>query len=130
MSDIDDPLAPGDVETADLGTVLGDLAGELSELAERCRLLQETISALLDKVDHPDLGAEIHMLQDIDRIQQTLSDLAAILAVAHPAGCGRPVHRDAIGDAVRLESLRQRLGLSNDPDGHRPPFDDTDVTWL
>lgn len=119
-----------DTETVQLSVLLHDLSDELNQLAGQCASLQETISTLLGKVNHPDLGAEIHMLQDVDRVQQTLSDIAGILNATHPASCGISVRREAIGGAILLESLRQRLGLSNDPLVTADDPDDTDITWL
>ncbi len=116
-------------ESIGLGRLLADISEETARLAEQCGQLQWSISALLDTLDHPDLGAEIHMLQDVDRIQQTLQDLAAILAMARTGTAGARLIRNDIGSAIRLESLRQRLGLSNASPSDPGP-DASDVTWL
>ncbi len=129
-------MAKGPASTAALadGTVcldalLSALAAEIALLAEHCGTLQGSISALLGTVNHPDLGAEIHMLQDVDRFQQTLVDLAAILsAVRTPSAAA--VSKDQVGAVIRLESLRQRLGLSDDLPGEPGPSTGSDVTWL
>ncbi|MCB1356340.1 MAG: hypothetical protein KDK53_07565 [Maritimibacter sp.] len=117
-------------ELVGLDAVLIELSKESSRLAEQCGSIQWSISAMLDLVDHPDLGAEIHMLQDVDRIQQTLADIADILMVAGGHTRGAPVRKAEIGAAIRLESLRQRLGLSEalaeDPRAEAA----SDVTWL
>lgn len=113
-----------------LSDLMADVSGELAGLAERCSLLQWTISSLLDRLDHPDLGAEIHMLQDVDRIQQTLADLASVLAAARADAGHITCRQDALCRVIRLESLRTRLGLSGEkPDKAHEP-DETDVTWL
>ncbi len=117
-------------QTADLGRILGDLSTEVAHLGERCAAFQWAISALLDKVDHPDLGAEIHMLQDIDRVQQTLTDIAAILGVSHTFATRNPIQNQELWPAIRLESLRQRLGLSNGVPRTIADTDAADVTWF
>lgn len=124
-----DPSA-ADGTLVDLGTIMDDVSFELATLSEKCTLLQWSLSSLLDQVHHPDLGAEIHMLQDVDRIQQTLNDIASILAVTRSAANGIPCHRDQIGKAIRLESLRQRLGLSRAPTDPDLTPDDTGITWF
>lgn len=124
------PHLNADGSTVDLGAILNDLSLELASLSEKCTLLQWSISSLLDQVDHPDLGAEIHMLQDVDRIQQTLTDISSILATARSAADGISCDRDDIGKSIRLESLRQRLGLSFDPSDPESALDDSEITWL
>lgn len=113
-----------------LDEVLGEISKEAGRLAEQCGVIQWSISAMLDLVDHPDLGAEIHMLQDIDRIQQTLVDIASILAATRTRMPGQTVDRDGVLASVRLESLRQRLGLSPGPAAERPAEDPSEITWL
>lgn len=125
----DEPL--GDDLT--LGPILADISGELTQAAQSCSALQWSISALLEKVNHPDLAAEIHMLQDIDRLQQTLADLASMLQVGATASTETPVSRHDLGSTVKLESLRQRLGIARGPlpgDFLAPDSDDDDITWL
>lgn len=117
---------------ADLLDLLVRMVREIDQIATGCTALQWSISSLLDKVDHPDLAEEIHMLQDIDRMQQTLVDIAAILGVvAVPVGTVR-LPQAEIDAVIKLESLRERLwdvaAVSNQRDdrGDRLP----DVTWL
>ena len=115
----------------DLGRTLFQVSAEITEAAGHCTALQASISTLLDKLDHPDLGAEIHMLQEVDRLQQTLADIAGLLDVAARAGDGRHIPRDAAGRALRLESLRRRFGWSGGDDGSDPVGNDPfDVDWL
>jgi len=120
----------GGADTVELNTLLAEISRESIGLSEQCGMIQWSISAMLEIVDHPDLGAEIHMLQDIDRIQQTLADIAAILLATGDHANGAPILRDAIGAAVRLESLRQRLGLSEHLSGDTAAADISDITWL
>lgn len=118
------------VTTVGLGEILVELSRESHRLAEQCGSIQRSLSAILDIVHHPDLGAEIQVLQNIDRIQQTLSDVSAILAIAGGYANGAQIHKDEIGAAVRLDRLRLSLGLSEDS-----PEDDLqpkgcDITWF
>lgn len=119
-----------DEDAVSLADLLADMSGELANMGERCSVLQWSISSLLDRVDHPDLGAEIHMLQDVDRIHQTLNDLSAILAAARPGAEGVAIGRAGIDRAIRLESLRTRLGLSGDRGDTSHDPDETGVAWL
>lgn len=128
-SDADRALAAGDRSEV-LAGVLGELAQETARLAEQCGLIQWSISKLLDTFDHPDLGAEIHMIQDIDRIHQTLEDVASVLAVAVLSAEGAPIRRVDFSSAIQLESLRQRMGLSNAPPAAVPTDDNAEITWL
>ncbi|GGD31474.1 hypothetical protein [Sinisalibacter lacisalsi] len=116
MNDLQGHTDPG----ADLGATLARLSTELERAAMSCAGLQHAMSSLLAKLDHPDLGEEIHMLQDVDRLQQSLEDVSRILAVAAPAGRGRDLDLAAAGQAIRLESLRARLGWGADPDQAAP----------
>ena len=113
-----------------LADFLLEISRESIRLAEQCGTIQWSISAMLEIVDHPDLGAEIHMLQDIDRIQQTLSDIAAILAVTGAHADSGPILKTEIGSAVRLDSLRQRLGLSEDLASGGYASGEPDITWF
>lgn len=121
-------------DTADdmigLDAILSEISKESLRLSEQCGTIQWSISAILDRVDHPDLGAEIHMLQDVDRIQQTLADIATILGVACDRARGAPVRKGDISAAIRLESLRQRLGLSDEITGMHDAEATSDITWL
>ena len=112
-----------------LSAILGEVALEIDRLAEQCRTIQWSISTMLERVNHPDLRAEIHMLQDVDRIQQTLADAAAILAVVCANADEGSIRKADIFAAIRLESLRQRLGFSDPLPGDTPP-ETADVTWL
>jgi hypothetical protein len=114
----------------DLAEILMRLVGEVDTSAETCAKLQWSISTILEKVHHPDLGAEIHMLQDVDRLQQTLFDIASILRVAAEASPSHPLNEQEVNESIRLESLRHRLGLSETLPGVSPPEDENDITWF
>lgn len=117
-------------DTVGLDALLAEMSRESLRLSEQCGTIQWSISAILDLVDHPDLGAEIHMLQDVDRIQQTLADIAEILAVACVQTRGAPVRKGDLNAAIRLESLRQRLGLSDAIKEAPEAGANSDITWL
>lgn len=124
-----------DIDTVAFGDLLENLARELHDASQSCVALQWSISALLDKVNHPDLAAEIHMLQDIDRLQQTLDDLSAALRVGASVSGQSRVSRLEAGQSIRLDSLRQRLGLANapllvSPGADQEASDEDDITWL
>lgn len=114
----------------DLGAVLLRLAVELRDSATHLTALQWSISTLLEKVHHPDLAEEIHMLQDIDRLQQTLADVAAVIDAAAVLPSPVAIPRDPVCSAIRLESLRARLDLAGDDRDHPRDSGETDVTWL
>jgi len=118
------------ISTMEQNEVLLAISRESHQLADQCVAIQLSISAILEIVHRPDLGAEIHMLQDIDRIQQTLSDVAAILQVMGRHAKGPPIGKDEIGSVIRLESLGQRLGLSAPSTGELTASEPSDITWL
>jgi hypothetical protein len=122
-------------DEVDLSETLARVATELDNTAAACTALQWSISTLLDKVHHPDLAEEIHMLQDIDRMQQTLVDIAAVVRVAANVPDRIALSRTAVHSAIRLESLRGRIGLAVisdnlNMDAPEPLCGETDVTWL
>ena len=115
-----------------IGHLLGRSSEELANSVRACTELQWVISRLLEKSDHPDLVTEMHVLQDIDRLQQTLADLACLLETA---ACENPDQRfDASSalQAMRLPSLRERMF---GPDPSAPTQNEgrdtsNDITWL
>lgn len=118
--------------TLKLSDLLGRMETELESAALKCTDLQVSISALLEKLHHPDLGEEIHMLQEIDRMQQTLVDIASVLRVASKTPQPTPISELAVGAAIRLESFRARIGLGQATLPNPPDTEDgeTEVTWL
>lgn len=118
--------------TLELASLLAHLVCELNDTATRCTALQWSIASLLDKVHHPDLAEEIHMLQDIDRLQQTLLDIAAVLQVASEIPDEIALSRDAVAMAIKLESFRGRIGLGSplDADASCSFGDESGITWL
>lgn len=116
--------------TVGLGELLLEISRESHRLAEQCGSIQRSLSSILDIAHHVGLGAEIQMLQDIDRIQQTLSDVSALLGIASGHANGAQIHKDEIGAAVRLDRLRLRLGLSEDSPGNDLQPKASDITWF
>jgi hypothetical protein len=123
---------PSAADHPEMTDLLASLVREIDEIAVGCTALQWSISSLLDKVDHPDLAEEIHMLQDIDRMQQTLVDIAAVLGVVSGPVATVRLPQGEIDAVIKLESLRQRLwdapAASEQHDEHGNPM--TDITWL
>ncbi len=67
------------------------------------------VSSLLDKTDHPDLVAEFHMLQDLDRLHQVLADLACLLNEIGRNSQEWTSDSMALASHLKLASLRHRL---------------------
>ncbi len=121
-----------DQETCQIDDVLLAISGELLESAKRCTEIQWVISDLLERAHHPNLSAEMLVLQDIDRIQQTLQDIARVLhATAEPTE-GLSCSQEKLIQNLKLDSLRSRIFHGgNDSDTDRPSTDESsDITWL
>lgn len=105
---------------------------ELAMTARACSEIQWLISSLLERAHHPDLPAEMHMLQDIDRMQQTLKDIASLLEATSILTKGLRVASSDLAPSLKLESLRARLfGESPQSDPATPSAsNDADITWL
>ncbi len=111
--------------------VLLKTAQELVSIARSCTEIQWIISSLLEHAHHPDIPAELHMLQDIDRMQQTLIDLAALIEAAAIPIVGVTAPTSTLATAMKLETLRSRLlGQSATTTGHIIDRSDTEITWL
>ena len=95
--------------TCEIGLVLGVIASELEISAKRCAEIQWVISELLGRAQHSDIPKELLVLQDIDRIQQTLEDVSRLLeASTHPLK-GVVTTQESLSKHVKLDSLRTRL---------------------
>ena len=124
-----DRLTPAEMT---MGHLLGRSSEELANSVRACTELQWVISRLLEKSEHPDLVTEMHVLQDIDRLQQTLADLACLLETAASEGPEMKIDASAALAAMRLPSLRQRMfdtDLTEAP-GRTDPDETSDITWL
>lgn len=131
------PSPRDDAETISHGEILARLSDELEKQTLALGVLEWSISALLDKVNHPDLGEEIHVLQDIDRLQQTFGDIAAVIRVVSEQSQSKNIPESILSSAMRLASFRDRLGLSgvaSEPDDHgASPVqhdDERGITWF
>lgn len=112
--------------------LLQNMATELSAVASSCGQVQWIISSLLERAHHPDMPAELHMLQDIDRLQQTLEDIASLLE-ATTGQTGYPViEKEELSASLKLDSLRTRLFPRDNPVMEEPDDADaaSDITWL
>lgn len=103
------PSNPAGYSVPTLGDILDAASKELGSATGICADIQWLIAQLLESAHHPDLPAELHMLQDIDRLQQELADLARLLAhvaqLPEIGAMGGNVPRSTI----TLPSLRERL---------------------
>jgi hypothetical protein len=115
-----------------LGHLLGRSSVELANSVRACTELQWVISRLLEKSDHPDLVTEMHVLQDIDRLQQTLADLACLLETSASALPEQVFDASSALQAMRLPSLRDRMfDLVATPATQGDTTDSSnDITWL
>ncbi len=117
-----------------MSKLLAGCSTEIAASARSCTQLQWVMSRLLETAQHPDLAAEMHVLQDIDRLQQTLGDLACLLELISSRALEQPVQKEDFLSSLRLVSLRTRL--LNEPAGSDSQQEGlesceaSDVTWL
>ncbi len=115
-------------------TVLENAARELTCASESCVALQWMLSSLLEHAHHPDLPAELHLLQDIDRVQQILKDISTLLELVSRATGSVSIAKDHLVESLQLDSLRERLLPLTAPQPDESPAEDTadnsDVTWF
>ena len=114
--------------------ILEKTAHELQNTSQRCTALQWSMSALLENAHHPDIATELHLLQDIDRIQQELKDISALLlSIAPTTSTITPIVEHLAG-SIKLDSLRARLlpATSGEAPCTDMPSDpnDVDITWF
>lgn len=112
--------------------VLMALSVEMKAMAQTCTELQWLISTLLERAHHPDLPSEMHMLQDIDRIQQTLIDMAAVVETLSRPTAALSMPTSELASCLKLDSLRARIIVGeNQPDNAKEiTGQPTDITWL
>ncbi len=137
MRTVSEMARTGNGEIAcEMHLVLEAVAAELEHSARICAEIQWVISELLEYAQHPNLTRELHILQEIDRIQQTLEDLSRLLnATASPVRGVRAKHA-SLSQHVKLDSLRSRLFRTlaaakgdRNSDPHETG-EDEDITWL
>ncbi|KPN62566.1 hypothetical protein AKJ29_10200 [Aliiroseovarius crassostreae] len=100
---------------------------ELCTLAALSKEIQWAISSLLEKAQHPDLFVELQILQDIDRLQQTLVDLGNMMRVLSANSALASIDRETLMQTVQLESLKARLFVRENTVCEQS---DGEVTWL
>lgn len=108
--------------------ILDRSASELRDLAQLSLEIQWAISSLLDRAHHPDLKAEIHVLQDIDRLQQTLLDLSKLIDGVNTSPPETPEAAPQLASALTLHSLRKRV--FGDEDDTTKETQSNEVTWF
>ncbi|HBZ43324.1 MAG TPA: hypothetical protein DEO85_04540 [Maritimibacter sp.] len=85
------------------------LANEMRRAADDCHDLQILTSKLLEKLHHPDLTSEYQMLQNLDRLHQTLRDLSRLSKSVSDQTADHPVSSAGVLAAIHLTSLRDRM---------------------
>ncbi len=101
------------------GDLLLTLAEELDDLGASAMSLQATLGGLLERADATDGGHDVWHLQEIDRLQQTLEDLSAILRRAANED-GTRVNVEDLAAVARLGALRERIRGRSAPVGDEP----------
>jgi hypothetical protein len=114
----------------ELPRVLGSVSKELAIAAEHCDALQALTSSLLEKTNHPDLAAEFRMLQDLDRLQQTLAELAKITKFLSASISMSSMDSHVFEEVIGLRSLRDRLLNGTSGQCHSVFQVETDTDWL
>lgn len=110
-----------------LSDAMSRLSNELDRAAKDCATLQHLTSSLLEKLHHPDLAAEFLMLQDLDRLHQTLEDLRGLSRVLANVQPDPWIDRMTLENSLHLHSLRSRMF----PDIGGTSQDDVDeTTWF
>ena len=105
-----DQRAPGENGVNDPAKdLIAAISRELFAASEDCSKIQVLISSLLDKTDHPDLVSEFHMIQDLDRMNQTLADLAVLTRSLTSIVATEEIDVETIAGGLKLTSLRDRL---------------------
>lgn len=121
-------------ERIPLNDLLEGCSSEVASSARSCTELQWVISRLLESANHPDLAAEMHVLQDIDRLQQTLGDLACLLELIGKKVQDQSLEKTDVAASLRLMSLRVRLlnetVATEAPEEQLESCENSDVTWL
>ncbi|HHH89093.1 MAG TPA: hypothetical protein ENK45_00845 [Aliiroseovarius sp.] len=113
--------------------ILENSARELSSVSDRCMALQWSMSGLLEHANHPDLSTELHLLQDIDRIQQELKDISTLLATVAPTTSDLMAEAAALSESIKLDSLRARIVPASPEESQGSDFpgsETTEVTWF
>ena len=105
-----DQWAPGENGVGNPAkNLIAAISRELVAASEDCGKIQVLISSLLDKTDHPDLVSEFHMIQDLDRMNQTLADLAVLTNSLTSIVATEEIDVETIAGGLKLTSLRDRL---------------------
>lgn len=86
--------------------ILTRLSAELQIVSEHCIDLQNTLSEVLSASKVEKMSQDIAKLQDLDWIQQTLADVAAISLRLAENDLGRVSNLDAVIASARLHQLR------------------------
>ncbi|MHA6267568.1 hypothetical protein [uncultured Aliiroseovarius sp.] len=102
----DDLARVGDPSNA---TTLQRFKIELDQLNADCHVIQDGLSDLLVVTPPVGLPTEMHLLQVIDRMEQTLCDLAAFIDRLDSSTEEHALQHKDLADALKLASLKARL---------------------
>ena len=110
-------------EARDLQSVLRALTGELEDAAATALALQDSIGAVIGRLREP--TPEVYALQAVDRLAQTLADLARFVG-AVSEGVPESWHVEAARAALALHQreLARRLALTAGEEASVPPPED------
>jgi len=106
--------APGENEfNLTLTLLFRRLAGELCEMTETCKNVEEALGAIIGTPDRP-IDQPIIALQGLDRLRQSLEDLARLsnLLAQTKAFSTDTISTQAVRDIIVLEGLAARLTRS------------------
>jgi hypothetical protein len=121
-------LAPSsDTENEVAATdLMGRLARILRDLQETCMGLQDGLGDGLNST-YPLSSSLGSQLQEIDRVTQTMGELAAFMSALDTGQSDNELHILRALDQVRLHSVRERLEAPDAPDGDTPPTEDIEL---
>ena len=118
----------GEPTPVDFNGLFIRISAELQAASRDLARLQMSTSRLLEKSNHPDVAEEMHVLQDLDRLHQTMDDLAKVATVVTSQSVRNEESFELARKEITLESLRRRLFPDLDQDAS--PIHTGDISWL
>ncbi len=122
--------APGDdASILTLALLFKRMAGELCEMTDTCKNVEEALGAIIGTPDRP-IDQPIIALQGLDRLRQNLEDLARIsnLLARTKAFSSDTISTQTIRNNIVLEGLAARLTRSESIP-NKMVETDQDVIW-
>lgn len=105
--------------------LISRIADEIDQASQDCLKLQIASSVILEKAANSDVISEFHMLQDLDRLHQTLQDLAKLVHKLSEH-VELPSTEAELETILTLQSLRSRLFGSDEADTISPGH----ISWF